>query len=166
MILDKLKGYLDFHNVKYTVITHSPAYTAQEIAISAHLPEKKLAKTVMVKADGKMMMAVVPATDMVDLKSVKTLLGSATVELAGEEEFKTMFGTCELGAMPPFGNLYNLEVLAGDDLAQDAEIAFNAGSHRELVKMAYADFERLVRPKLGRIGTKRRVRDEEWDYGG
>lgn len=160
MVLKKLREYLDAQKVRYTAISHSPAYTAQEIATTAHIPGKELAKTVMVKADGKMLMAVVPASDMVDFRLLRSVLGASAVSLATETEFKGMFPECEVGAMPPFGNLYDMQVLVSDDLARDEEIAFNAGDHRELMKLAYRDFERLVSPKVVRISA-RKVSAEE-----
>jgi Ala-tRNA(Pro) deacylase len=167
MILKKLTDFLDSHDIKYTVLSHSQAFTAREIATTAHVPGKELAKTVIVKVDDRMMMAVVPASDMVDFKSLRKLIGATSVRLANEDEFKGLFPECELGAMPPFGNLYNMDVLVADDLVEDQEIAFNAGTHRELVKMAYKDFERLVQPKVVRISVRRNVFEEEgWRYDG
>jgi len=148
MPVKRLKEFLDGHNVKYVTISHSRAFTAQETATSAHIPGKELAKTVMVKIDGKMAMAVLPASYKVDFDLLKKATGSSKVEIAGEKEFKDLFPGCEVGAMPPFGNLYGMDVFVARSLAEDEEIAFNAGSHRELVKMAYKDFERLVKPKV------------------
>lgn len=147
----KLKEFLDSHNVKYVSITHSRAYTSQEVAASAHIRGKEFAKTVIVKLDGKMAMAVLPATCRVDLDALKQTAGAQRAELATEQEFQYMFPECETGAMPPFGNLYGMEVYADASLAEDEEIAFNAGSHVEVIRMAYKDFERLVQPKIARI---------------
>ena len=148
MPVQRLKEFLDSHNIKYVTISHSRAFTAQETAASAHVPVKQLAKTVMVKIDGKMAMAVIPASSKVDFDLLKKVMGWGKVEIASEKEFKDMFPECEIGAMPPFGNLYGMEVFAAESLTEDKEIAFNAGSHRELVKMAYKDFEKLVKPKV------------------
>jgi len=148
MPVKKLKDFLDNQNIKYVTITHSPTYTAQEIAASAHIPGKVMAKTVMVKIDGKMAMAVLPASCKVDFDLLKKAAGASTVGLASEQEFKNLFPECEIGAMPPFGNLYGMEVFVADALAEDEEIAFNAGSHTELIRLAYKDFERLVKPKV------------------
>ena len=148
MPVQKLKEFLDSHNIKYVVISHSRAFTAQETAASAHVPVKELAKTVMVKIDGKMAMAVLPASSKVDFDLLKKVIGSGKVEIASEKEFKDMFPECEIGAMPPFGNLYGMEVFVAKTLTEDREIAFNAGSHRELVKLTYKDFEKLVKPKV------------------
>ena len=144
----KLKELLDREQVKYLSIAHSPAFTAQEIAASAHIPGKEIAKTVMVRLDTTMAMAVVPATCRVDLDRLRDLAGVGEARLASEDEFRLLFPECETGAMPPFGNLYGLEVWADRGLAEDEQIAFNAGSHAELIQMAYGDFERLVQPKL------------------
>ena len=153
MPLQKLREFLDQSSVKYVSISHSPAYTAQEIAASAHIPGQELAKTVMVKLDGDMAMAVLPASFKVDFDQLASAAGASSVELASEEEFKGLFPGCEPGAMPPFGNLWDLPVYACETLAEDEEIAFNAGSHTELVKLAYADFARLVGPKVARFSA-------------
>ena len=146
MPLTKLKNFLDENNVKYTSISHSRAYTAQQVASSAHISGKDIAKTVMIIIDGKMAMAVLPATRHVDFDLLKEAIGIKPITLADEEEFKYFFPACEVGTMPPFGNLYDMEVYVDKSLAKDHEIAFNAGSHTELVQMAYADFENLVKP--------------------
>jgi Ala-tRNA(Pro) deacylase len=151
MPINKLKKFLDSHQTKYVTIRHSPAYTAQETAQSAHIPGKELAKTVIVKVDGKMAMMVVPAADHLNLSEIRRIIGAGKVELATEGEFKSLFPDCEIGAMPPFGNLYGMEVFASARLTEDEEIAFNAGSHTELIKLAYRDFERLVSPKIVRL---------------
>jgi Ala-tRNA(Pro) deacylase len=148
MPAQKLKEFLDENQVKYVTISHSAAYTAQEIAASAHVSGYELAKTVMIKIDGKMAMAVLQGAFKVDMKHLREITGAESVELASEKEFKDMFPGCETGAMPPFGNLYDLEVFVSPSLAEDDYIAFNAGSHTELVRLAYKDFERLVKPKV------------------
>jgi len=154
MPVKKLKEYLDSHQVKYVTISHSPVYTAQEIAGSAHIPGKELAKTVMVKIDGKVAMAVLPASYRVDFDLLKKAAGASSVELASEKEFENMFPDCEIGAMPPFGNLYGMEVFVAASLTEDTEIAFNAGSHSELIRLSYKDFEKLVKPKLAKFSYK------------
>jgi Ala-tRNA(Pro) deacylase len=146
--LSALREFLDRNSVKYLVISHSLAYTAQGIAALTHTPGKELAKTVILLVDGRLAMAVVPASFRVDLFKLKKYLGADTVELASESEFRDQFPDCETGAMPPFGNLYGMDVFADESLAQDKEIAFNAGSHRELVRLNFADFRGLVKPIL------------------
>ena len=148
MLVQKLKKFLDDQKVKYVTIGHSLAYTAQEIAASAHIHGKDLAKTVIVKIDGEMAMAVLPASFKLDFKTLKQIIGAKNVELAAEKEFQDRFPGCALGAMPPFGNLYDMEVYADKALSEDEKIAFNAGSHTELIQLIYKDFERLVAPKI------------------
>ncbi|HSR49715.1 MAG TPA: YbaK/EbsC family protein [Acidobacteriota bacterium] len=148
MPVQKLKEYLNENGVKYVMISHSPAYTAQEIAAAAKVSGKELAKTVMVRLDGKMAMAVLPASLQVDLSRLAELCGAEVAELAAEDEFKGLFPDCEPGAMPPFGNLYGMPVYVAETLSEDEEIAFNAGSHTELVQLRYQDFVRLVQPSV------------------
>ena len=155
MPLTKLRAFLDSHHIPYTVISHSVAYTAQGIAATAHISGKELAKTVVLKIDGKLAMAVLPASTLVDLPSLKNAAGARELSLANELEFKDNFPDFETGAMPPFGNLYDMAVFVDESLTRDKEIAFNAGSHRELVRLAYADFARLVNPKIANFAAGR-----------
>jgi len=148
MPVKTLKEFLDREKIKYVSIVHSTAYTAQEVAASAHITGKELAKTIIVELDGKMAMAVLPANRKIVLQDLREVTGSEEVKFASEEEFKKKFPDCETGAMPPFGNLYGMEVYVAESLTDNEEIAFNAGSHTEVIKLAYKDFERLVRPKV------------------
>jgi len=148
MPVKKLKEYLDREKIKYVSIIHSTAYTAQEVAASAHITGKELAKVVIVKLDGELAMAVLPANRKIVLQDLREVTGSDRVKFASEEEFKAQFPECETGAMPPFGNLYGMEVYAAASLSDSEEIAFNAGSHTEVIKLAYKDFERLAKPKV------------------
>jgi Ala-tRNA(Pro) deacylase len=154
MAEQKLRRFLDEHQVKYVKISHSPAFTAQEIAASAHIPGKEVAKTVVVKVDGKISMAVLPASYRVDLMALAKAIGAEKANLAEEKEFRDKFGACEVGAMPPFGNLYDMDVYVAENLTEDKEIAFNAGSHEELIRMKYDDYSRLVRPRVVRFAVK------------
>ncbi len=153
MPLTRLKEFLDSHHVPYVIITHSPAYTAQGIAASAHVKGKELAKTVIVRMDGRLAMAVLPAPNRVDLNKLREVTGCQKVELATEKDFESVFPGCEVGAMPPFGNLFGLPVFVARRLTEDEEIAFNAGTHRELIRMSYRDFERLVQPTVVSFAT-------------
>lgn len=149
MPVSKLAEYLDSQGVQYSIIEHeAPVYTAQEIAAAAHISGKQLAKTVMVKVDGTLAMAVIPASHRVNLSRLKEHLGAGKVELASEKEFKSEFPDCEVGAMPPFGNLYGIKVYAAEDLEDEIEIAFCAGSHTELVQMKFDDFKHLAQPEM------------------
>jgi len=147
----KLKEFLDSHAVKYVKLTHSTAYTAHEIAQSLHISGRKVAKTVIVMIDGKMAMAVLPGNRSVNFDHFQKTVGAKKIELAAEAQFKDMFPDCELGAMPPFGNLYGMEVYADQHLTDDDEIFFNACSHSELVEMSYPDYERLVKPNVVKL---------------
>jgi Ala-tRNA(Pro) deacylase len=148
MPLNKLRAFLDENHIRYVVHSHSKAYTAQGIAAIAHIPGKELAKTVVVKLDGALGMAVLPASFQVDLIALKKAVGVQEAELASEREFKKHFPDCETGAMPPFGNLYGIPVYVDFTLTYDKEIVFNAGSHHELIRMSYSDFEKLVKPMV------------------
>ena len=150
----KLKEFLDSENIKYVSILHSRAYTSQETAESAHISGKELAKTVIIKLDGKMAMAVLPADEQIDLELLKSNTKAKKAVLATEDEFRNLFPQCETGAMPPFGNLYDQEVYVEESLAADATIAFNAGSHSELIQLSYSDYARLVQPRVIRMSTR------------
>lgn len=150
----KLKAYLDENNIRYVTIRHSSAFTAQEIAAKTHISGKEVAKTVMVKLNQKLAMAVLPASYQIDFGMLKELFGKQKVSLASEEEFKYLFPDCEVGAMSPFGNLYGLEVFVAESLTEDEMIAFNAGSHTEMIQMRYDDFARLAEPYIFKFSVK------------
>lgn len=143
-----LKEYLDKQHVNYTCIQHSPAFTAQEVAASAHVSGKNLAKIVMIKVGDKLAMMVLPAHDHVNFGALKAATGQKDIDLASESTFKGQFPECEVGAMPPFGNLYNVPVFVSSKLSAFDQIVFNAGTHSEVMKLAYKDFDRLVHPKI------------------
>ena len=142
----KLQDYLESHHVQYRLIPHEPTPTAQEAAQAAHISGKHLAKSVVVKIDGTLGLAILPATDMVHLDQLRQSLGTQNVDFAAEDEFAPKFSDCEVGAIPPFGNLYGMDVYVSQHLREDEEIAFSGGTHHELVQMTYGDFERLVHP--------------------
>lgn len=148
----KLLEYLNENAIDFRYLEHPKAYAAEDVAHKAGVAERDFAKTVMVKLDGLMAMAVLPASFKVNFNLLREAAGAQTVSLALEREFAARFPDCELGAMPPFGNLYGLKVYADGSLAATATIAFNAGSHREVVTMAWDDFETLVGPQLARFG--------------
>ncbi len=151
MPMRKLTQELDARGVKYVTIRHSCAYTAQEVAASAHVPGRELAKTVMVDLDGQLAMVVVRAVDQVDLESVRDCAGARQAALATERQLAERIQDGEVGAMPPFGNLFGVQVFVDDTLREHQEIAFNAGTHTELVRLAYRDFEDVVRPTIGQF---------------
>ena len=150
-ISQKLQEYLDQQQVKYQVVTHSLAYTAQEVAAAQHVPGKQLAKVVMVKkADGAPLMLVLPASHRVDFGRLRQVSGEQ-VELEEEQEFRGLFPGCEVGAEPPFGNLFNVDTFVDAALAEDEEIVFNGGSHWQTIRMRYDDYVRLVHPRVAKF---------------
>lgn len=154
MPIERLKKFLHENDVKFVTISHSQAFTAQEVAAAAHVPGKELAKTVMVKLDGDLAMVVLPATERVDVERLRGVTGAREVALASEDDFSELFPNCELGAMPPFGNLWDLTVFVDEHLREDEQIAFNAGTHTELMRLSYSDFERLVSPVVARLAER------------
>lgn len=153
MPVRKLKEYLDSNGVKYVTITHSPAFTAQEVAASAHVSGWTMAKTIIVKVDGVNAMAVLPANLKIVIQDLREITGAHDVKFATEAEFRALFPDCEVGAMPPFGNLYGMDVFVAPSLTENEDIVFNAGTHTELMKMSYSDFARLVTPKVMQFTT-------------
>jgi Ala-tRNA(Pro) deacylase len=143
---ERLEGYLRDNQVSFETEHHPAAFTAQEVAASDHVPGKMLVKVVMVLADDELVMLAVPAPYQVNLDRVGEVLGATEVRLAEEEEFADAFPDCEVGAMPPFGNLYDVPVYADEALAEDETIVFQAGTHTATMRLKYADFERLVEP--------------------
>lgn len=150
----KLKKFLDENKIGYQVAAHSEVYTAQEIAAALHVPGKELAKVVIIKAGDTFVMMVLPASWRLDMAKLKDVLGKKDIRLATEDEFKKLFPDCEPGAMPPFGNLYGIDVYEDKSLMDDEEIFFQAGNHIESVKMRHRDFEKLVRPKVADFGVR------------
>ena len=149
----KIKEFLDQNDIPYISITHSQAYTAQQVAASAHIPGKEMVKTVMVRVADGLAMAVLPASYHVDFNMLKEVTGEENLRLAFESEFRDVFPDCEVGAMPPFGNLYGMPVFMAESLVQNEEIAFNAGTHTEVIRMSCNDFMRLVEPRILRFSV-------------
>ena len=148
----RLKEFLDSHKIHYETQTHPKAFTSQGVAAALHVRGREFAKAVIVKTDaGRMVMAVVPGPRHVDLDAVKELIGARDVSLAREDEFAGRFPGCELGAEPPFGNLYDMPVYVDETLTRDAEIVFNAGSHVETIRMKYEDYVSLVHPVVAKV---------------
>jgi Ala-tRNA(Pro) deacylase len=146
MSAEKLFQFLDKEHVKYVTQRHSRAYTSQEVAALSHISGWEMAKTIVIKVDDELAMYVLPANEKVNIEGLRAVLGADRLALADESDFVQSFPDCELGAMPPFGNLYGMKVYVDADLAIEPEIFFNAGTHTELVRMSYEDFERLVKP--------------------
>lgn len=149
----QLKDFLDSQHVRYVTMTHSTAYTAQEIASLARIRGDEFAKTVIVRIDGELVMAVLPASYQVDLTLLRVAANGKKIALASETDFRDKFPQCETGAMPPFGQLYGMPVFVDESLTREKEIAFNAGTHHELIRLSFEDFARLVQPKVARFST-------------
>jgi Ala-tRNA(Pro) deacylase len=151
-MLTKLRKALDESHVPYAVRSHAKAFTARGVAAAEHVPNREVAKVVILRSGDEFLMAVLPALYRVDVTRLRHALGKPDLHLATEAEFSKLFPECELGAMPPFGNLYGLPVWIDEPLTHEPEIVFNAGTHTETVHMAYADFARLVRPEVASFG--------------
>jgi Ala-tRNA(Pro) deacylase len=158
MPCDKLLDYLKENRVDFDLVVHPKAYAAKDVAFKSGVPGRLFAKTVMVNLDGKMAMAVLPADEKVNFNLLREAARAETISLATEAEFEKVFPDCELGAMPPFGHLYGLDVFVGGTLARAETISFNAGTHTEVLTMPYLDFERLVLPRVAWF-TFRQVRE-------
>lgn len=157
-ILTKLKEFLDAKKIAYEVYNHPLAYTAQEIAATQHIPGRELAKVVILKVDGAFIMITLPASRFVSFDKVKAGLGAKEVVLASEAEFASLFPGCEIGAMPPFGNLFGLPVYADPELEKDETVFFNAGNHQQTVRLAYSDFKKVVQPVMFPVAAERKKR--------
>ena len=149
----RLKNFLDENQIPYSVLAHTTAYTAQGAAATMQISGKELAKTVVLWTGEEMILAILPAPDHVRLDKLAAELGRS-VRLATEQEFSSLFPDCELGAMPPFGSLYNLPVYVDESLAADGTIVFNAGTHHDAIRIRYDDFVRLAKPKVCSFAQK------------
>ncbi|HEY7322039.1 MAG TPA: YbaK/EbsC family protein [Candidatus Binatia bacterium] len=150
-ILKKLKDLLDGARVEYEIHNHPLAYTSQEIASQQHFSGKEMAKVVVLEVDGRLLMGIIPGSRTINLNTAKTSLGAKAVKLASEAEFTSHFPDCEIGAMPPFGNLFGVPVVVDPALAKDEHIYFNAGNHVQTVRLKYNDFAKLVKPQIARL---------------
>jgi Ala-tRNA(Pro) deacylase len=148
MPISKIKSYLERAGVSYMTLDYADAYTAQEVAAATHISGSQMVKTVMLKVDDALLMVVVPANKRVDLDRVREATGADRVTLADEADFGSLFKGCEVGAMPPLGHLYGVDMLVDTGLAGQDKIAFRAGTHDELVRMGYEDFARLAKPRV------------------
>ena len=145
-IVSHIKDYLDHYKINYVAIDHGKAYKAHELAKVIEVPERKFAKSVVIKIDGKAVLAVLPASHHIDFGKLKDVLDTDTIEMVNEREIEDYFPSCELGAMPPLGNLFDLPVYVSRDLRGEDEIVFNAGTHTDAIRMRYKDFEQLTEP--------------------
>jgi Ala-tRNA(Pro) deacylase len=157
-LLKKLRVFLEENHVEYTHTVHPLAYTAREVASAEHLPSREVAKTVVVFGDEGYHMIVVPASRLVDFQEVRLTLGLTHARLATEEEIGRLFPDCELGAMPPLGNLYGMPVYLDSGLAAEETIAFNGGTHYDVLHMRTDDYRKLVHPVVISLAREAVVR--------
>ena len=143
-----LLNYLQESKVQYELIEHDPAFTAHDVARTSRVPENEMAKTIIVRTDSGFWMAVLRADQNIDMSALRKMLHVKELHLANEEDLNYLFPNCQVGAMPPFGNLYIVPVILDALLATDEHIAFNACTHSKVIRMSYGDFERLVRPRV------------------
>lgn len=151
---ERLEGYLREHGVSFEVQDHRPAFTAQKVAASEHVPGRMFAKVVMAGAEGDLVMLVLPASSTLDIRKASAVVGTA-IHIAAERDFSARFLDCEVGAMPPFGNLYDVPVYVDRTLGASEKIVFQAGTHTVTMGVPYADFERLVRPVVADLAVTR-----------
>jgi Ala-tRNA(Pro) deacylase len=157
MATQRIREFLDGNHARYVFVSHSPAFTAQEIAASMHIPGKLMAKTIVVKVDGRLALAVVPATKELDTAALARIAKAQEVEIASEDEFVDRFVGCQLGTAPPFGNLFGMETFVDVELARQQDVVFNAGTHTDAIWMRTGDFQRLARPTLASIARDRQM---------
>lgn len=163
MPVEQLRNYLDSNSIQYVSVEHSVAYTAKEIAERVKIRGDQMAKTVMVVLDGAMSMIVLPASCRIRWDRFMKAMGTELVSLASEDEFKDRFPDCEVGAMPPFGNLFDVPVFMYEGFDENGEIAFRAGTHQEIIKMSFADYLALANPMTLTEGfTRIGVKKPEW----
>jgi Ala-tRNA(Pro) deacylase len=149
MVSSRLEEYLKHSGVAYTRHTHATAYTSLEIAQSIHIPGREMVKSVILKTDtGQLIMSVLSASETVNLNILRHEIGANVLRLASETEFEHAFPTCKPGAMPPFGNIFNIPTYCEIDLARNSEVEFNAGTHDETIRMRFHDYQRLAQPKM------------------
>lgn len=158
----RLTAYFVQHGIPFETIPHRPAYTAHDVAAQERVPDQEIAKVVMILADGNIKMLVLPASLQVDFDGIRVMLYAQDVRLAQESQFSHLFPDCELGAMPPFGNLYDVPVFVDQALTQDEHIIFNAGTHTETIRIKYKDYAHLVNPIVASFGMRKRERLLHW----
>jgi Ala-tRNA(Pro) deacylase len=155
MATQRIKEFLDGNHAKYVFVSHSPAYTAQEVAASMHIPGKLIAKTLVVRVNGDLALAVVPAPKDLDTALLARAAGGVETDIAEENDFVDRFTGCQLGTAPPFGNLFGMETYLDSELARQQDIVFNAGTHTDAVWMRIGDYVRLARPVVADIARSR-----------
>lgn len=157
-----LQRYLNNNGIHYTILQHDPAFTAHSVAVATHVPDQQLAKSIVLQIDGRNWMAVLRADHRINTVLIRHAFGAHDVHLAHEEDLSTLFPDCQLGTMPPFGNLYGLPILMDEALMEDEEIFFTACSSTHVIRMKLADYRKLVNPLIGHYAEAPFVREETW----
>lgn len=153
-MLQRCQRYLKLHDVGYAHSIHAPAFTARDIASAERVPAREMTKVVVYFGGNGYGMLVLPADCTVDFAEVRRLLGLGEIRLAAEAELLGLFPDCEVGAMPPFGNLFQMPVLVDETVAIAEFVAFNAGTHQDVIRMNFSDFVRLVNPLVAAFAVK------------
>jgi len=146
-----IRDFLDSQNVSYEELHHQPAFTGQEVAHTLHVSGKKCAKTVILEGDGRLAMAVLPASNRLNLHDLQAAMEVARLEMLAESALSKLFPDCEAGAIPPLGSLYGMEVWVDRTISDSEHIVFCAGTHEDCVRMKYADFSKLAKPRVSRF---------------
>lgn len=149
----RIAEYLESQHVPFERLSHPQAFAAQEVAYSLHISGKQLAKAVVLKADDNPVMVVLPASHRLSIKDLRGLLDVHRLEMTSETELAAIFPDCELGAIPPFGNLYGMAVWVDQACSDSEEIVFCAGSHIDCLRMKYSDYAKAVSPHTGRFSA-------------
>jgi Ala-tRNA(Pro) deacylase len=153
-ILHSLQRLLDDNHVPYEVHAHRQSFTARDTAAADHVPPSEMAKVLVLRGRDRLLIAVLPASHMLDLDRLRETVGDPQLRLASEREFGEAFPSCEPGAIPPFGELFGMTVWVDDSLGRERETVFNGGNHRETVHLAYCDFVRLAKPQFGEFSRR------------
>ncbi len=163
MATTNLLQYLNKTGVPFELLSHVPVFSAHDVAAATHIPDSESAKTIIIRADDSKWMAVLPADYRLNDRLLKRALGVKHVHFIQEEELTTLFPDCEVGAMPPLGNIYSMPVIVDESITHDEEIVFNACTHTESIKIKYKDFENLVKPRIAQIAEpSHSAEDREW----
>ena len=157
-----LQRYLNNNGIHYTILQHDPAFTAHSVAVATHVSDKQLVKSIVLQIDGRNWMAVLSADHRINTSLIRHAFGARDVHLPHEEDLSTLFPDCQLGTMPPFGNLYGLPILMDDEVLADEEIYFTACSNTQVIRMRLTDYRKLVNPLIGRFAEPPFAREESW----
>lgn len=149
----RIQAFFDERKADYETVRHTPTFSARELAHEDHVPERKVAKTVVFLGDDVYAMAVLPSDERIAMEDLRHALGLKELRLATEAEMLDLFPDCEVGAVPPIGPLFDLPVYVDSRLTEQDRIEFNGGTHRDEIRMTYAEFARLAEPIVTKFGV-------------